>query len=61
MTLIMNNLAMSISILAMVISLSMAYLKYKTEMIDREERLKRMEKRRVEMTESYFDYHKWDK
>ena len=40
MTLIMNNLTMSISLLAMVISLSMAYLKYKTETIDRENRLK---------------------
>ena len=59
MTLIMNNLAMSISILAMILSLSLAFLRYKEEKLNRENRCKRMEKKRLEMAEASFDFGKW--
>ena len=59
MTLIMDNLGFSVSLLAMVISMSMAYLKFKAEMIDKEERAKRIEKKRIAMTEASFDFGKW--
>ena len=50
MTLIMNNLGFSISLLAMVISLSIAYLKFKVEMADKKLRQERLAKR-------YTSYH----
>ena len=38
MTLIMNNLAMSVSIFALIFSIFVMFLQYKTEVIDRKQR-----------------------
>ena len=56
MTLILNNLAVSVSIFAMILSLLLAFLRCRAEMIDCKKRKKAFEKRRKELLDSRF-YH----
>ena len=55
MTLIMNNLAISVSAFALIFSLLVAFLRCRAEMIDCENRKEAFEKRRKELLDSRFD------